>query len=354
MSDAAEVVHEVDERGTALKPLRIGILGAARISPLSLVAPAHALGHRLVAVAARDRRRAEAFAHQHRIERVHDSYQALLADPEIEVVYNPLANSLHGAWNLAAVRAGKHVLSEKPFASNAAEARLVRDTAAAAGVHVGEGFHYVYHPVMRRLEGLLDSGQLGELREIQADMFMPAPPPEDVRWSLELSGGALMDLGCYSLHVLRRLARWADGPPRLVVARAGERRGHPGVDEWLDADLVFPSGVTGSARCNMAADEWAFECRLVGSRGTARAPNFVLPHLDDRVVVTTGSDSRVERLGTTSSYTFQLQAFAASLREGAPFPTDADDAVESMGLIDACYAAAGLPLRASSLVATRG
>ena len=111
------------------EPLRIGILGAARITERSLVAPARASGHRLVAVAARDRSRAEAFAAAHGVERTLGSYADLLADPEVDVVYNPLANGLHGPWNLAALTAGKHVLSEKPSASNAEEAEEVREAA---------------------------------------------------------------------------------------------------------------------------------------------------------------------------------------------------------------------------------
>jgi predicted dehydrogenase len=193
------------------RPIRIGVLGAARITDLAIVKPALATGHRLVAVAARDRRRAEDFARQHGVERVLGSYADVLADTAVEVIYNPLANSLHGPWNLAAIEAGKHVLSEKPFAGNADEARTVRDAAAAAPVSVMEGFHYRYHPVTRRLHELLDSGELGELRAVEIEMFMPAPGDSDPRWSYDLAGGALMDIGCYSLHAHRALAPWAGG-----------------------------------------------------------------------------------------------------------------------------------------------
>lgn len=139
--DVDEVEHGMSE------PLRIGILGAARIAERALVTPALAGGHRLVAVAARDRDRARAFADAHGVERVVDSYAALLADPEVEVVYNPLANGLHGPWNLAALNAGKHVLSEKPSASNAEEAAEVRDAAEKSGTVFMEAFHYLFHPV---------------------------------------------------------------------------------------------------------------------------------------------------------------------------------------------------------------
>lgn len=332
------------------EPLRIGVLGAARIAELSIVGPARATGHRLVAVAARDRGRAEAFAAAHGVERVVGSYADLVADPEIEVVYNPLANSLHGPWNLAALRAGKHVLTEKPSASNAAEAAEVHEAAAKAGTVFMEGFHYLFHPVTRRLHELLGSGELGDLRHVETVVAMPAPPDSDVRWSLALAGGALMDLGCYSLHAQRVLAPWAGGSPRLVAARGGEKAGTSGVDEWLDAELEFPDGATGSARCHMAHDTWQMSCRVVGSRGEATAVNFVQPHLDDRVVVRTAAGERTEELGRRSSYTYQLEAFAAQLRHGVRSALDADDALTTMRLIDDCYRAAGFPVRPRTLL----
>ncbi|MFF7855080.1 Gfo/Idh/MocA family oxidoreductase [Streptomyces sp. NPDC007904] len=331
--------------GPGREPLRIGILGAARITERSLIDPARAGGHRLVAVAARDRDRAEAFAAAHGVERTHGSYADLLADPEVDVVYNPLANGLHGPWNLAALAAGKHVLTEKPSASNAEEAADVRDAAAASGTVFMEAFHYLFHPVTRRLHDLLASGELGELRHADALVAIPAPDAGDPRWSLSLAGGALMDLGCYSLHSLRMLAPWAGGAPRLLTARAGERAGAPGVDEWLDAGLEYPGGATGSARCHMAYGRLEMSIRLVGSRGEATAPNFVLPQLDDRIVVRTPDGERTERLGTRSSYAYQLEAFAARVREGTALPLDADDALTTMRLVDACYESAGLDPR---------
>ncbi|GAA2567819.1 MULTISPECIES: Gfo/Idh/MocA family protein [Streptomyces] len=323
-------------------PLRIGILGAARITERSLIDPARATGHRLVAVAARDRSRAEAFAATHGVERTLGSYAELLADPGVDVVYNPLANGLHGPWNLAALAAGKHVLTEKPSASNAEEAKEVRDAAAKSGTVFMEAFHYLFHPVTRRLHELLSSGELGELRHVDALVAIPAPDADDPRWSLPLAGGALMDLGCYSLHALRMLAPWAGGAPRLLSARAGERAGAPGVDEWLEADLAYPGGATGTARCHMAYERLEMSIRVVGSRGEATAPNFVLPQRDDRVLVRTPDGERTERLGTRSSYAYQLEAFAARVREGAGLSLDADDALTTMRLIDACYEAAGL------------
>jgi predicted dehydrogenase len=327
------------------EPLRLGVLGAARIAERAIVPAARDTGTRLVAVAARDRDRAEAFAEEHGVERVLDDYADVIADPEVEAIYNPLANGLHGPWNLAAIAAGKHVLSEKPFASNAEEAAEVRDAAVKADVVVLEGFHYLFHPVMLRLTELLDSGELGDLQHVEAKLIIPAPDDDDPRWSLPLAGGALMDLGCYGLHVHRMLGQWGGGEPALVAARGEERAGAPGVDEWLDADLEFPNGATGNVHCDMDGEHQVMTCRIGGSRGFATAANFVLPHLDDRIFVSTPAGDRVEQLGTRLSYTYQLEAFVARLRDDEPLPIDADDAVTSMQLIDDCYRAAGFDPR---------
>jgi predicted dehydrogenase len=186
--------------------LRIGILGASRIAEKAIVDPAEELGHRLVAVAARDPLRAQAFADKYGVERVLASYQDVISDPGVDVIYNPLANALHAPWNLAAVEAGKPVLTEKPYARDRAEAARVAAAAEPSGVTVMEGFHYLFHPAMRRVLELTGEGTLGELRRVEVRMGMPEPQPDDPRWSLDLAGGALMDLGCYALHIMRRFS----------------------------------------------------------------------------------------------------------------------------------------------------
>lgn len=323
-------------------PLRFGVLGASRISPTSIVEPAKLTGARLVAVAARDQHRAQAFADRYGIERTVGSYRELVQDPEVEAVYNPLANGLHARWNLAAISTGKHVLSEKPFAANAIEAAKVRDAGKQAGVSVVDGFHYVYHPVTKRLHELVASGELGTLQRVETMVMIPPPPPEDPRWSRALAGGALMDLGCYSLHATRMLGQFAGGEPRLVDARGAERDGLPGVDEWVDAELVYPNGVTASARCNMDGPRAEMSCRVIGTDGEATTGNFILPHTDDSLRVKTKHGERTEHLGIRSSYTYQLEAFIALVRRGTPMPTDSDDAVLTMELVDQCYKAIGL------------
>ena len=333
-------------------PLRIGVLGAARITEEALTDPARRTGHRLVAVAARDRGRAEHLAARAGVERVLGSYEEVLADPEVEVVYDPTPNALHGTWNLAAARAGTHVLTEKPAAACAADARAVAGAAAAAGVHVVEAFHHLHHPVHRRLLELLGSGELGDLQRVEVDVLVPAPADEDPRWSLELGGGALMDLGCYGLRTLRALAPLVGGEPVVTGARAVEHPSNPGVDAELVADLAMPSGATAVVRSLMGGHEVRFSARLVGSRGEALAPDFIKPQQDDRVVVRTDGGERTEHLGTRPSYDFQLDALARLLRgDAAPDDPDlgADDAVATMELVDACYEAAGLGARPAVL-----
>jgi predicted dehydrogenase len=327
--------------------LRLGILGASRIAEKAIVGPAAELGHRLVAVAARDRSRAERFAQEYGVERVLGSYQEVIDHPEVDVLYNPLANSLHAPWNLAAIAAGKPVLSEKPFARNQAEARQVADAADAAGVTVLEAFHYFFHPVTQRAFALAADGALGEITHVEVRMAMPAPESGDPRWSLEMAGGALMDLGCYGLHVMRSVGRLGapgtGGRPSVTRAHAEQRT--PGVDSWCDVELGFPDGATGLAANSMVSDRHSFTIRIVGTAGDLMVHDFIRPNADDRLTINTPSGTTEEHLGTRASYTYQLEAFATHVSDGAPLPFGAADAVANMGLVDTAYRAAGMKPR---------
>lgn len=327
------------------QPLRIGVLGAARISETAIIEPAQAAGARLVAVAARDRSRAEAFGSRHGFERVLDDYQAVIDDRDVEVVYNPLPNTLHAPWTLRAIEAGKPVLTEKPFACNADEARVVRDAARAAGVPVVEAFHHEYHPLMARMVDLAGSGEIGDLQYAEVRMLIPPPPDGDIRWDAGVAGGGLMDLGCYAVHAIRDLANLCGGEPRVVRASAGEHPEHPGVDAWLAADLVLPNGTPAHVESSMTHAAVESSLRLVGSRGEAFAPSFNKPQLDDRIIVTFGDGQHVEHLGRRTTYAYMLDAFIRLVRDGVPMATDADDAVVTMELIDDLYRAAGMAPR---------
>lgn len=332
-----------------MRRLRIGLLGAATISANALTDPATRGGHRLVAVAARDVDRARIFAERHQVERVAATYDDVLTDPDVELVYNPLANSLHAPWNIRALEAGKHVLSEKPFAANGQEARRVAEVARRSPGFVMEAYHYAFHPVMQRVLEIVAAGEIGTLRHVDSTMIIPAPEDDNPRWSLELAGGALMDLGCYSLHAMRMLGAAGGGEPRVISARGVERAGHPGVDEWVQAELAFPEGASGRVFTHMAGPDVVMELTAVGTTGRVTAANFVLPHTDDRVHITTESGSRTERLGTRPSYDYQLDVVAQAISGEIAPPLDIDDAVATMDLIDATYIAAGFAPRPSSL-----
>ena len=227
MTWASASIPSVSGRGATV---RIGILGAARIAPSALIKPARETSEVVVAaVAARDVSRAQAFAAKHGIAKAHDSYEALIADPDLDAVYNPLPNGLHGRWTRAALDAGKHVLCEKPFTANAAEAREVAELAAKSDRVVMEALHYRYHPCASRIEEILASGELGKLERVEAHWCFWMPKFSDIRYDYSLAGGALMDLGCYAVDIVRR---FGGSTPEVVSAQAKLRgpRGGPGDD----------------------------------------------------------------------------------------------------------------------------
>ena len=324
----------------ARPPLRIGVLGAARIAPMALVRPARSVpAVHIDAVAARDPARARAFAQKHGIPRVHESYDALLSDPELDAVYNPLPNSLHAAWTIRALEAGKHVLCEKPIAATAAEAETMAAAAGRAGRVLMEAFHYRYHPLFARLLAIVDAGEIGELRHVESHFCIPMLSPRDIRYRRDLAGGALMDVGCYTISMLRHLVR---REPEVIRARARWTRG--GVDRFMEAHLRFPGGPTARFTCALLSS-WPVRItlRAEGSAGAFSVLNPIAPQLFHRLRVTTSAGARTERVRGPGSYTAQLSAFLAAVRDGAKPPTDAADGVRNMRTIDAVYAAAGRP-----------
>jgi predicted dehydrogenase len=201
-----------------------------------------------------------------------------------------------------------------------------------------EGFHYLFHPVTRRALGLVADRALGDLVHVEVRMAMPAPADDDPRWSFELAGGALMDLGCYGLHLMRRLGR-----PSIVRAHAVQRGAD--VDATCDVELSYPGGATGLSANSMVAEDYSFTFRIVGTEGEVFAHNFIRPHDDDRLTIRTAAGETVEHLGTRPSYTYQLEAFAAHVEHGAVLPVDLADAVDNMSYVDMAYRAAGMPSR---------
>ena len=323
---------------TEAAPLRLGILGAARIAPMALIQPSRRVGGAtILAVAARDAGRAKAFATRHGIPRVHASYDALLADPEVEAVYNPLPNSLHAEWTVRALEAGKHVLCEKPFAASAAEAETMARASERSGRVLMEAFHYRYLRLFARLREILRAGELGTVRHLEATFCNPLLRRGDIRWSADLAGGALMDTGCYAVHLLRHLA---EAEPEVVSAGATWTRG--GVDRWLTAELRFPGARTARLTCALLAPTFLrISARVVGDAGSMGVINWVAPQFFHRLRVVTPSGTRVEHVKGAASYDEQLRAFVGAVRDGTPVPTSPPDAIANMRAIDAIYRAAG-------------
>jgi predicted dehydrogenase len=322
--------------------IRIGILGAAKIVPLALIDPAHAVPEvEISAVAARDSSRAYAFAHKHKIPRVHENYDALLDDPDIDAIYNPLPNSLHATWTIKALEAGKHVLCEKPFASNAAEAAAMCDAAERAGLVLSEAFAYRYHPLAAQMKAIVQSGELGKLRHIEAHFCFPLPIPGNIRWRYDLSGGSLMDAGCYPVSLVRWLA---GSEPTVVRARAIEIR--PQVDRSMTADLQFENGCTGRIVCSMLSHVLLDSSAVVvGDTGKLSIFNPYHPHYLNFMRLRTKQGTKRERIAGDNVYVCQLRAFAKAIRGEAPLLTGPDDALANMRVIDAIYDKAGLKRR---------
>lgn len=326
-------------------PLRIGILGAARIAPMALIRPARQVSEAaVIAVAARDPQRAQSFAAKHGIDRVHPSYDALLADADIEAIYNPLPNSLHCTWSIRALQAGKHVLCEKPIASNAGEAARMADVARQTGRVLMEAFHWRYHPLAARLREILDAGEIGQVRHVETHFCIPLLRPGDIRYNLALAGGATMDVGCYAISILRFLAA---AEPEVIDAAA--RLSSPGVDRYMEARFRFGNGCTGRMTCALLSTVLLrASARVRGDAGELSVLNPVAPQFFHRLTVRNDRGTRRERVRGDATYTCQLRAFVAAVRSGAPIPTGPDDAVSNMRVIDAVYTKAGLQPRGGS------
>jgi len=335
-----------------MERLRIGTLGAARITAAALVTPARQVpGTVVTAVAARDPARAKAFAAAHGIPVVHESYQALIADPHVDAIYNPLPNSLHAEWTLRAIGAGKHVLCEKPFTSRAAQAREVAAAARASGLVVMEAMHYRYHPLAQLMLGRLalvagpEEDRQAGIKHLHCTVSFPLDGLGDFRYRYDLAGGATMDAGCYAIDCIRLLG---PGEPEVVAALATEQ--NPTVDRAMTAFLRFPGGATAWLEASLTqGGKFRADVHVVGAHGQMRVQNFITPHVRYRVTTQTaeGTESVSPDPGKSAETTYlgQLRAFAAAVRRGQPFPTTPEHAVVTMGLIDDIYRAAGLPLR---------
>lgn len=320
--------------------IRIGILGAAKIAPQALLKPAERRTDcEVVCVAARDGERARAFAGQHGIPESVDSYEALIAHPGIDLIYNALPPHRHADLTIAALEAGKAVLCEKPFAMNAREARAMTDAAARTGRPLVEAFHYRFHPAFEDILAQVLSGAIGKLCAIKSEFSVAIKyRPGELRHDPALGGGALMDLGCYALHWVRTVA---GSEPRVTQAAA--RLSEHGVDLVTTAQLEFAGGVTAQVRTSMAPGQ-RFKALLAiqGTEGILVARNPLHPHRGHSITIRKGLAIRRYTVPGETTYDHQLAHMIDVMKANAPPLTGGADSVANMALIDAVYAAAGV------------
>jgi xylose dehydrogenase (NAD/NADP) len=311
--------------------LRWGILSTANITR-KLLGSGH--DQQFVAVASRDLQRANAFAGENGIARAHGSYEDLLADPEVDAIYNPLPNSLHVEWSIRALEAGKHVLCEKPMSRHPEDVERAFDTAERLGLVLEEAFMWRHHPQLQRARELLAAGEVGELRVIRAAFAFNAADPDDIRLQADLEGGGLMDVGCYCVSGCRALA----GAEPIRGYAEYVPGGNGGVDIALAATLRFPGDVVAHFDCGLSYDG-GDQLEAVGSDGSIFLDD---PWHGREAVIELRRRGGVERIevAPASSYALELADFEAAVRgQRAPLLSRAD-AVAQARAIEALYTSA--------------
>jgi predicted dehydrogenase len=321
--------------------LRWGVLSTADIA-LTKVIPGMRRGERseVLGIASRESGRAQAAADRLAIPRAYPSYEALLADPDIDAVYVPLPNHLHAEWSIAAARAGKHVLCEKPLALTASEAQEILDACRDAGVVLMEAFMYRLHPSWVAVRELVASGRIGRLRAVDSWFSYFNDDPANIRNVTAFGGGALYDIGCYSVNLSRMLF---GAEPRRVTATV-VRDPALGVDVLTSGILDFGEGVaTFTCATRTEPDQ---RVHIYGTEGriSIDIPFNIPPDRPTFISVVAGGDPpvapAVERLefAVADPYGAEADAFAAAVLDGAPVPVPPDDAVANLRVIERLFA----------------
>jgi predicted dehydrogenase len=302
----------------------------------------------VAAVASRDKNRALEFAQSNGIERA-CTYDELLADDAVDVVYITLPPSLHADWSIRAMQAGKHVLCEKPLASNAEEAAAIDDVARETGRIFVEGYHYHHHPLARRLRDLVNAEAIGRVESVDAQFHIPSfvVTPGNIRLRSDLGGGAMMDAGCYCIHALRHLL---GDPVEVTAADATVSEDDRAVDLGMRATLAFPGSVEAIVNASFLAKETADVVLTVrGARGELVVRSLFVPQWGGTLSGRWDERTFAEPVDQTPTYEFQLRELVRSVRDDIPVLTTAADGVHTMAVIDDVYRVAGLQPRRGSL-----
>ena len=319
--------------------VRWGVLGVALIATRKVI-PAMQKGawSEVAGIGSRDLDKANRAAADLGIPKAYGSYEELLADPDIDAVYNPLPNHLHVPWSIAAARQGKHVLCEKPIGLSVAEARQLMEARNKTGVKIGEAFMVRTHPQWMRAREIVRSGEIGELRSIVTSFSYFNRDPENVRNRPEWGGGALLDIGCYPIQV----SRYLFGREPLRVSGAIERDPDFGIDRLASGSLDFGSGQS-VFTVGMQMAPWQ-RVTILGSNGRidVEIPFNAPPHVPTRIFVEIGQDAfgvavRTEEFAVADQYTIQGDLFSRAIRENTEVPTPLEDSIRNMAVIEAVF-----------------
>lgn len=324
------------------KKLRWGILSTANIG-LKKVIPAMQRGEhtQVMAIASRDLARAQRAAAALNIPRAYGSYEELLADPEIDAIYNPLPNHLHVSWTAKAAEAGKHVLCEKPLGMNAGEAKSLIAVRDRTGVKIGEAFMIRTYPQWLRLRELLDEGRVGELRAVTGVFSYFNVDPANIRNLAEIGGGALMDIGCYLIHASRYAFRQEPARVVAVIDRDPEMR-----TDRLTSGLMEFAGGHAIFTCSTQLIPYQ-RVHFLGTRGRIEMeiPFNAPPDRPTRIFIDSsgdlsGSGITLETFAVADQYTMQGEAFAKAVWEDTQPPVPIEDSIGNMAVIDALFLSA--------------
>ena len=324
--------------------LRWGVLSTAKIARQKVIpAMQRADGCEVVAIAGRDNARTQEVADELGLDRAHASYEALLADPDVDAVYIPLPNHLHAEWTIRAATAGKHVLCEKPMALSSTEARSMVDACAEAGVVFMEAFMYRLHPSWRAVLDLVRSGRIGEPVAVQSWFSYFNDDPQNIRNIAEYGGGALRDIGCYCID----LSRWLLGGEPISVQGSITRDPVSGVDTLTSGVLEFATG-TATFACSTRAEPDQ-RVHVYGSEGriSIDIPFNIPPDRPAHVRVTAGGEPPVAPATETltfepaDQYQLQAEGFAASVRDRTPVPVPPEEGIADLLVMERLLAAAG-------------
>ena len=325
-----------------MRRVRWGVLSTASIATHKVIPGLHKTANgEVLAIASRDEGRARDAATAMGIPRAYGSYEALLADPDVDAVYVPLPNHLHAPWTIAAARAGKHVLCEKPLAMTAEVAHEMVAAAAAAGVLLMEAFMYRLHPSWVAAREIVASGRIGRLRAVDSWFSYFNDDPANIRNIREAGGGALFDIGCYSVNLSRMLFGGEPDRVSAVVVRDPAS----GVDVLTSGILGFGDGTATFTCSTRTESDQRVDIYGADGRVSIEIPFNIPPDRPTRISVIAGGDppvapaAEVLTFETADPYTVEAERFAAAILGGTPVPTPPEDAVANLRVIERLFAA---------------